>query len=76
MSQALWANVDINIVYKQNWDKKTLEFSIRYRLRYLVYLKAKTSKVNKLYFTWIVIQILYIHGDFKDYAIWNHMYDD
>ena len=25
-------------------------------------------------FTWIPIQILYIHGHFKDYAIWNHMY--
>ena len=44
MSQALRANVDINIVYKQNRDKYSLEFSIRYRLRYLVYLKAKTSK--------------------------------
>ena len=44
MSQALRANVDINIVYKKNWDKYFLKFSIRYRLRYLVYLKAKTSK--------------------------------
>ena len=44
MSQALRANVDINIVYKKNWDKYSLEFSIRYRLRYLVHLKAKTSK--------------------------------
>ena len=44
MSQALRANVDINIVYKKNWDKYCLKFSIRYRLRYLVYLKAKTSK--------------------------------
>ena len=25
-------------------------------------------------FTWIPIQILYVHGHFKDYAIWNHMY--
>ena len=54
--------------------------------------KAKTSKVNKVRcsllqtlasiyilesFTWIPIQILYVHGHFnnvKDYTIWDHPY--
>ena len=29
---------------------------------------------KRLKFTWIPIQIRYIHGHFKDYAIRNHMY--